>query len=470
MALAALLGVICISCESLWLDEASSYWIARLDGGELLKVAFTLDRAMPLYYLLLHAWIALGTAEWILRGLSVVFAVASVGAMYRLGRTLFGRTVGFASAALLAINPVLLFFAQEARGYTLVILLTIICSAALVRAIEDPSFRWWALYGVSGVMAILAQPQAAFALIGHAVSLLFVRDRVARVRALVTLVAIAAVSGPYLVPIVWQEGLDPSEGIEGAVRSLRSQAKWGLLFLLVCAPLLIRAVVRARASGHRRWSVSWRYALLFAWLVMPLVLRLLYPGPVPGAERYVVVSLPPLTLLLASSLVGLRRRVVRVALAMALIVACAVAIQAIYAEQRKEDWRSVVRYVLTRDRPRDAFVFFDLTVSAPFTYYAERMGVGTSAFAYPEWRWRTSDWDDGERPSVPGAFYEDDLLFGGAKRVWMLTSHAGARYSSEGKAREWALLQTLLKNSYRADPQRGRSFRGVGVSLYVLRF
>jgi len=80
--------------QSLWRDEASSVWFARLRPGTL-RTALC-DARPPGYYLLLKAWLAGGENEFWLRLPSLFAAVLAVALTYRLGREMvqaFARVV-----------------------------------------------------------------------------------------------------------------------------------------------------------------------------------------------------------------------------------------------------------------------------------------------------------------------------------------------------------------------------------------
>ena len=78
---------------------------------------------MGVYFLLLHFWLMLGSSLGFLRGLSVLFSVATIPVIYALGARLFGRNAGLIAAWLLAINAFHIRYAQEIRGYAMVALL-----------------------------------------------------------------------------------------------------------------------------------------------------------------------------------------------------------------------------------------------------------------------------------------------------------------------------------------------------------
>jgi len=123
MPFAALLMLLFLGEKSIWLDEALSISIARLDFASMWQMMSTMQIDQSLYHILLHFWASLGTSEFIIRSLSAVFALGTVPLVYLLGARSFGVSIGITGALLLAVNGSFIHYAQEARGYSLAILL-----------------------------------------------------------------------------------------------------------------------------------------------------------------------------------------------------------------------------------------------------------------------------------------------------------------------------------------------------------
>jgi uncharacterized membrane protein len=81
--------------------------------------------------------------------LSAIARLLGFPAIYWLAVALFAAPiVGWMAMGLFAVSPVYLRYAQEARPYSLWILLILLASAALLRAMRQPSFKQWSLYAL----------------------------------------------------------------------------------------------------------------------------------------------------------------------------------------------------------------------------------------------------------------------------------------------------------------------------------
>jgi hypothetical protein len=184
---AALVGLLAVSAflrtraldASLWIDEGISAGIASHAFGEIPGL-LRQDGSPPAYYLLLHAWTQIaGTSEAALRAPSLLFTLLAVPAALWAGRSLFGREAGWVCAILAAVLPFLTTYAQEARMYALVALLSVGVAATFLHAFAFGRRRWapafavllalllythyWALFLAAGCLAALAALAAASA-------------------------------------------------------------------------------------------------------------------------------------------------------------------------------------------------------------------------------------------------------------------------------------------------------------------
>jgi len=170
---------------SLWFDEILSVERARQSLPVLWHIIFSTQQNMALYYLLLHFWLSFTTllglhpTEFVVRFPSAIFAALGSMMVFLLGRRIMGIIGSTIAAGLYLLDVLQLVYAQEARSYSLQLLL--ICAGwyALFAALglgagpgslnteEQASeitvhgsaigqYRWWACYVVAMTLAIYA--------------------------------------------------------------------------------------------------------------------------------------------------------------------------------------------------------------------------------------------------------------------------------------------------------------------------
>jgi hypothetical protein len=132
------LRAILLGDKGMWLDETLSVWMANHRVVDMLQWIVNIDQHPPLYYFLLHFWIALnGDTPYYARLLSVIFGAGTIPIIYLIGKRMSGVVVGLSAAAILAFSPFHIYYAQETRMYTLLMFNAAAAIYALVRLLTD---------------------------------------------------------------------------------------------------------------------------------------------------------------------------------------------------------------------------------------------------------------------------------------------------------------------------------------------
>jgi mannosyltransferase len=133
----AVLRFATLDLQSLWYDEAVTAQLLRMNLSGLLHAIPGSESSPPLYYLLAWMWThVFGTGEVGLRSLSALAGTATIPVVWALGRRLGGDRAGLIAAALVAVNPMLVWFSQEARAYGLLVLLAALATLLWLRALD----------------------------------------------------------------------------------------------------------------------------------------------------------------------------------------------------------------------------------------------------------------------------------------------------------------------------------------------
>ncbi|MCB1060698.1 MAG: glycosyltransferase family 39 protein [Calditrichaeota bacterium] len=136
---AFLLRVYTLGSESFWLDEAIT-WHRLKDGPLSFLFDWDADTQGPVYGLILWPWMKLfGTGEAVMRFPSVIFGVLGLHAMYLLGRRIFNHRAALWAIAFAAVNPFLIYYAQETRPYSLWFWTSLMAIWYLLRLIDNHS-------------------------------------------------------------------------------------------------------------------------------------------------------------------------------------------------------------------------------------------------------------------------------------------------------------------------------------------
>lgn len=147
--------------------------------ADMLRAVENSESNPPLYYVLAWGWAkAFGTGEVGLRSLSALFGAATVPVAYCIGRELASRRAGLIAAALVAVNPMLIWYSQEARSYAPLVFFGALSLLFFARALRTRAGRDLALWTLFSALALCSHYFAVFAIgIEAAWLLAALRDR-----------------------------------------------------------------------------------------------------------------------------------------------------------------------------------------------------------------------------------------------------------------------------------------------------
>lgn len=125
--------------ESLWLDEATTALVSKMSINDILVKFLPGDFHPPLYYFLMKFWANIfGNSEVALRIPSLIFVLLTVYVVYKF----FGKI----SALFLATAPLLFYYAQEARMYTMAMFLVTCLVIYFVKITKKGSVGDWIIF------------------------------------------------------------------------------------------------------------------------------------------------------------------------------------------------------------------------------------------------------------------------------------------------------------------------------------
>lgn len=388
-----------LDAQSLWYDEGVTADIARRGISELTR--WTADDIQPpLYYYVVALWGRVaGWSEWSLRYPSVFFGVLTVPMLAMVTIALTRRRIaGLLAASLAAFHPLLLYFSQEARMYSMLTALGALLGYLVIQGEATTKRRalYWSIYVAVATAAVYTHYFAFFLLLALAVAYftdqLFLLPRLRAVppdadadlpstlarRPIIGFVIANLVVLLLYIPWItvlftrltvdtsyWQGQLKLVEALRHVAISFTSGETvlekeatrllipYGLLTLISAVALMVRRTVQPRTI---------LYALL--WLLLPITAILLLASVTPKFNsRYVMISLPGLLLLWSAGLASLIRL-------------------------RGWDWANVLRTPFVRLQALLAMLIVLLLYTGFF--YANRNWFVEDAFTKSEWRGLTN--------------------------------------------------------------------------------
>ncbi|MGA9115215.1 MAG: glycosyltransferase family 39 protein [Bacteroidota bacterium] len=418
------LGFFRLGRNSLWLDEVFSFRFAR-DLGSMLEH----DGNGWLYYGLLSVWRVFGESESALRSLSVLACAGAIPFAVGVGRRLFNEKVGLAAGLLLAVHPTLVFYAQEARGYALLLLLVSAASWCFLKGLEGRGRMIWVLYAGLSALSLYVHVFGAFAVCAHAVALCaWGMGRVMWKRAAGAWVGIALAGLPLLIfqpgeiHIGWLGG-DPLGRAYPLARNLLGTG-WLLAAFSFFGALEAASAFSRRISPREDLP---RTIVPILWVLVPFVLGFGISAAIMPVllSRYLLFCLPPIAVLAAAGLLRLDRRLAAGGMLLLLFLAAVPLVKWYLLPDRKEDWRGLTAHVLAASEEGDAVAFHPPWVRAGFDYYMERQRADPDRLRFPELLQGAALPQTGERVSdLPFPDVRRLAELGARyRRIWLVRSH-----------------------------------------------
>jgi|GEM_PF-3185595 len=416
---------------------------------------------LPLYYVILYFWRALGTSVFWLRSLSVFSGLLVVIVAYRLVKDLFGRQAALLTAFLLAISPFRVLLNQTVRYYSLNSFINLLALYLLHRAMRDPAVnRKWISYALVRAVSLYINYSSFLLFFAEALYVFYFRARDRRIGRK-WLVCFAAVIILWL-PVCGYMFRDFSQLAtgEGFSRTpLRMLGAANILYFLfvysvgktitpfnypliaVIAAFFGFLVFRFARRAARGELPRERVAFCLLMLLVPTVFCALsaYNSP-----RYVMASSVMYAVILALGLLSLPLRARLLALLFIVIVR-GYSLYNLYAERNYvkmefvDHWDDIVSFVKGNSGV-DSLIVFD---SHAFEYYLGLTAHEAAVSGLPE------SGEEGMAEFVAGYFEGRDV-----RRVVLVSSPLSGTNYVESAAQWKALRKWLRSRGYRLTKAR----------------
>lgn len=368
VVVALLLRLANLGGKSLWIDEGFSVHESRLPASAIWAGTDEPNHP-PLYYLLLHYWPFIRT-EFSLRLPSALASTGAVVVLYLIARRLFDQRLALTSAAILAVSPLDIWYAQEARMFALATLAVLLAVMGLIE--ESP--RGAVLMAIGLTVGIYTYFAVVPLWLCLSAAWLAWRWKTPRGQySMVLWLVASAIASLALLPL-WPklvgfvEDVGAVFGIERFLKLVGLPPPPGWINAMLLAALMAGvfiATILARRLHKDRLS-CWFAALMLTAFVLATILM-----PIPrlySLKRLVVIGWPFVALAVSWLLM---RRAWRIPLSAILTISLAAAAASILLVE-KSDFRSAVAYLNSRVRVGDQVWMTGKSELYTYNYYDPR--------------------------------------------------------------------------------------------------
>jgi uncharacterized membrane protein len=303
--------------QSLWRDEAFSVILAQYAISDIIQLTAG-DFTPPLYYLILHVWIYLfGSSEIAVRLLSTCFYSLLLPYVYIFIRQIDPRKKSWLpllATCLVSINPMIVYYAFEARAYMLMVLLTVMTTVYFLQT----KWRW---YVVCATCGLYTHPYIVFILLVHVLYMLYVKNKTEIRTFLMCALVIIVLYIPWLFTIYFQIQRGGSMWffpvdvnlIQAVLGNIYTGYEGTPHFFWQWSKVLSLAIMSAIVSGVLYPSIRKDYRFfLLAWLIVPLgiVISVSFVRPIFVA-RYILYTTIAEIILITIGIYAIRYAAIR---------------------------------------------------------------------------------------------------------------------------------------------------------------
>jgi hypothetical protein len=443
----------------------------------------------PLYTVAMRPWIGLtGDSPFALRYSALLFGTLAVSLTYVMGRRLLGTPVGLVGALLVTFSPHLVWYSQEAKMYSAILILGLLAIYGLRRAVdqgsdglgEAKSLGWWVVSVGATTLAIYTHILTALLIPLEVVLGLLWWPRTRR-HWRGALIALACLTVPYLPLLAWQARnwlLPAGQATLFTIGRMNVMLEatfdgWAGNFVgepwatIILAGLGLLALFGAawvglmgpeKETGERdddQPAHTWRDILaLLAWMFVPLVGIWLISARQPiFTNRYLIWAAPAFYLLVAAGCVAFTRlgrggSLLAGALLVLVLAGDGRALLHQATQPIKPDFKSAAAYLEERYQNGDLIVFHLSYMENNFDYYY------------------TGEFDGWGAPAPAGGMSEADVdahmraNTNSHGNVWLVLSEA-EMWDPQGLVKAWM-------DGHAAAPPEERVFAHVSVYRYQL--
>jgi len=378
-----LLRLLLLGSKGLWLDEVRSIQVAQ--AGLSQWVAGTVEAYHPpLYYVLLAPWLQIVETPFLLRLPSALLGALAIPLTSELASRVFDRESARVSTWLVALSPLLVWYSQELRSYTALVVVSLAALLLVARLLGSAGLGSWAalsLWLTAGLYlhydAVLMLPIQALFVVG-----LLASSRARPKGALLWLLAWAAalvaylpwIRSPAMARFLGLLARDASYVAPLVARVVGFRSALWFPFLATGGVLGVSSalgVLWAFVRHHSARVLRWRSLPRVQSLSVLVFLVFLALSVLPRAytvKRHILVGWVPLLVgfgWLWSG--GTSQRTWRTLVFGLSLVASLVNVVVV----PKTQWREAVSYVLSEARLGDVVALSPAYMRGPFDYYAQ---------------------------------------------------------------------------------------------------
>ena len=375
-----------LQSENIWPDEGGTVFHAHKSVLHNIKWSLSVGY-FPLYHVILSSWEKIfGLEEFSVRFLSLIFGILSVYIVFKIGTFMFNKKVGIYSAIIMALSPFNVSYSQEARVYTLLVLLSLSSIYFYLRFIESQKKKHMIYYILFTFLMLNTHAPAIFILVFQNIHyLLFVKKNFKKwifiqfalfilflPLLLITLSSISDFSEHIVIPkpnivTLLKTFYIFSAGSTFEITALAIGSFISIGFFLLLFLVLLQMVKDVKNKKYLNLNKT---IFLLLWLAVPILLLLMqsYVSHSVYFVRFIIVSSIALYILIALSITRFNNKT-QMAIMTSIIILSLMMLYVDFETNNQGRWKDTTDYIKINKNENDAVVLHVSSAIYSFAYY-----------------------------------------------------------------------------------------------------
>ena len=334
LLVATILRLYNIDYQSLWMDEIYTLNVAspKHSFSEIISEVNLRESFPYLYFFIMHTMFSLfGDTSIVARIPSVIFGIAAVWMMYKLGKESYSKKAGLIAALLFTFNEYAIFHSQDARAYSLYLLCLLFSYYKFVIFLKNNTKRNMIWYAVSAGLLVNVNFFSVLNVITQGFILLIVwfsLDKSEKTAYFKRLLIIAGIILLFFMPNAYKFYLlsqfksswIPAPSNDGLTNILKEFISVSEILVFVYGLLFTFFIVKVFNQKQTKTikelisnKVVFNYLIIFSWISFVVVVILLksYLSSSLYVSRYFISIFPAIILAISIAFVQIKNLYVR---------------------------------------------------------------------------------------------------------------------------------------------------------------
>lgn len=364
-----------LGSESIWLDEAWSIMESQMTIQGIANHA----NQPPLYFLALRGWIFLfGTSEVATRSLSAIFGIASVAAIYLAGTSLYNKKAGLFAAFLSSIGYFPILYSQEARGYSLLLLLSALSYWFFIQILKSGKNKWYFAYTIASFLMLYTHFYSVLIVASQILFyLIYLSKYPGQRRRYLIPIAILGISIVLLFLLMQNKIFAIAEygfwiktpGILNLGNTAAAFSGYGPTRYAVLAIFAVSGIIGIFGSEYSRkpentvkLSLKLEFpektVLLLLWLAVPIIISFIESQFMTPTyqSRYLIGTYPAMIILIANGINKIKPKWIITAVLLVITALSSLGLYNYYKNPEKPQWRETAAFIEAHSQPGDIII------------------------------------------------------------------------------------------------------------------